>query len=417
MRGKILSIGLRLGLAILSLILFTGIASGGDKVLYQFDRGLGAHPSASLIWDGAGNLYGTTSCTMVIYPDTCVGYGLVYELTPTEGGGWSEKVLYGFGEWLDGFQPIGGLTWDAAGNLYGTNRCSPAENGCGCGTVYELMPGPGGSWTEQILHQFGYGGDGCQSRASLVLDAEGNVYGTTATGGAYGQGTVFELIPAANGNWTEKVLHSFGQGTDGQFSTSSLIWDAAGNLYGTTAWGGAYGMGLVFELSPGESGSWTYHRLHNFGSSRDGANPYAGLIFDRDGNLYGATYGGGIHSYGTVFEMTPNGSGGWKEKVLHSFNHNGTDGYYPQAGVIIDAAGNLYGVTSEGGVDDDGLVFELSPNGSGGWTYTKLHNFWGGGDGLYPQAALIFDAAGNVYGTTSGGNYYDGTVFEVTPGR
>jgi uncharacterized repeat protein (TIGR03803 family) len=115
--------------------------------------------------------------------------------------------------------------------------------------------------------------------------------------------------------------------------------------------------------------------------------------------------------------MTPNGSGGWKEKVLHSFNYNGTEGYYPQAGVIIDAAGNLYGVTSEGGVDDNGLVFELSPNGSGGWTYTKLHNFWGGGDGLNPQAALIFDAAGNLYGTTSGGNYYDGTVFEVTPGR
>jgi uncharacterized repeat protein (TIGR03803 family) len=221
----------------------------------------------------------------------------------------------------------------------------------------------------------------------------------------------------------ERVLHSFGSGPDdGSTPVAGLIFDAAGNLYSTTSGGGTYGPGTVFELTP--AGTETV--LYSFGAFGDGVSPYAGLIFDAAGNLYGTTYGGGAYQCslgagcGTVFELSPNGTGGWTETVLHSFG-NGTDGAIPSAGLIFDAAGNLYGTTAYGGdyggYNGDGTVFELSPNGSGGWTETVLHNFhYNGTDGVSPYAGLIFDAAGNLYGTTrEGGTSSYGTVFEITP--
>src|ERR1035441_332430 len=212
----------------------------------------------------------------------------------------------------------------------------------------------------------------------------------------------------------EKVLHNFNNnGTDGTNPRAGLIFDAAGNLYGTTENGGTNGVGTVFELTPTAGGGWTETVLYSFCSQAnctDGYQPWAGLIFDAAGNLYGTTVYGGTAdttcSYcGTVFELTPNGSGGWTETVLHSFG-DGTDGFYPSAGLIFDAAGNLYGTTAMGGTYDypwDGTVFELTPAAGGGWTEKVLYSFGGGTDGYWPEAGLIFDAAGNLYGTTYSG--------------
>jgi uncharacterized repeat protein (TIGR03803 family) len=413
MRGKRLSIGLRAALAIFTATLFVTStwAAAQERVLHSFNlNGAdGYYPSAGLIFDAAGNLYGTTR----VGTDS---YGTVFELTPAAGGGWTETVLHNFGYGTDGATPYAGLIFDAAGNLYGTTQYGGTY---GVGTVFELTPAAGGGWTETVLHNFGNGADGSTPFAGLIFDAAGNLYGTTYQGGTYLYGTVFELTPAGGGSWTEKVLHNFGNGTDGAAPYAGLIFDAAGNLYGTTYQGGTYSSsGTVFELTPAAGGGWTETVLHNFNyNGTDGNYPYAGLIFDAAGNLYGTTYQGGTYFYGTVFELTPTAGGGWTEKVLYSFNNNGADGYYPQAGLILDAAGNLYGTTSYGGTYSYGTVFELTPTAGGGWTEKVLHNFnYNGTDGNYPYAGLIFDAAGNLYGTTyQGGTYGYGTVFEFTP--
>jgi uncharacterized repeat protein (TIGR03803 family) len=204
------------------------------------------------------------------------------------------------------------------------------------------------SWaaTETVLHSFHPEiPDGVYLYAGLIFDHAGNLYGTTQQGGTYGFGTVFELTSRAGGGWTENVLYSFGaNGTDGVEPYAGLIFDDAGNLYGTTFVGGTYNGGTVFELTPQAGGGWTEKVLHSFGNGTDGFQPYAGLIFDGTGNLYGTTYGGA----GAVFELTPQAGGGWTEKVLHRFNSNGTDGYLPLGGLILDAAGNLYGTTQHG---------------------------------------------------------------------
>ena len=425
MRGKMLSIGLRT-LAIFAVTLLVtstwAATNWKEKVLYGFcsqpNCTDGYFPYAGLIFDAAGNLYGTTDWGGIY------GYGTVFELTPTAGGGWTERVLHSFNVGnTDGCLPQqAGLIFDAAGNLYGTTVECGTNGG---GTVFELMPAGGGNWTETLLYSFGTNGqnDGIGPEGGLILDAAGNLYGTTVTGGTYqcgdqGCGTVFELTPARGGGWTETVLHNFGNGTDGYWPYAGLILDAAGNLYSTTRAGGTYGNGTVFKLSPNGSRGWTETVLHSFGAGTDGEQLYTGLIFDAAGNLYGTTSGGGTYGNGTVFELTPAGT----ETLLHSFN--GTDGWLPSAGLIFDAAGNLYGTTTYGGTDGSGTAFKLSP-GEGGWMETVLHNFNPNGtDGANPLGGLIFDAAGNLYGTTfAGGMYsscpygtnYCGTVFELTP--
>ena len=342
MQGKTLSIGLRAVLAIIAATLFVTStwAQTHEQVLHSFGNGMdGQFPYAGLIFDTSGNLYGTTN-----FGGTYT-FGTVFELTPIAGGGWTEKVLYSFGNGTDGAYPEAGLIFDAVGNLYGTTYGGGTY---GTGTVFELTPTGGGSWTEKVLHNFNDNGtDGFYPYAGLIFDAAGNLYGTTSQGGTYGDGTVFELTPAAGGVWTEKVLYSFNaNGTDGTAPQAGLIFDAAGNLYGTTNQGGTYLSGTVFELTPAGGGVWTETVLHNFNDNgTDGAYPYAGLIFDGAGNLYGTTDGGGTYFGGTVFELTPAAGGSWTEKVLHNFNPNSTDGYEPYAGLIFDAAGNLYGTT------------------------------------------------------------------------
>jgi uncharacterized repeat protein (TIGR03803 family) len=349
-------------------------AASKEKVLHSFNGLDGVDPSASLIFDAAGNLYGTAAgggpSLANCYPDG--GCGIVFELTPEPNGIWNEKVLHSFQHnRRDGHDPEADLIFDAAGNLYGTTFSGGFYGGGGCahcgGTVFQLTPGAHGQWEQKLLHSFNpRGGGGPSPGARVIFDKTGNLYGTTFEGGARDLGTVFELMPAAGGGWTEKVLHNFtGRGVDGNAPYASLIFDAAGNLYGTTSRGGRHSAGTVFQLTPGADGKWTEKVLHSF-NGWDGSQPFANLIFDAAGNLYGTTFSGGAsgtgcegQGCGTVFELAPAGNGKWKEKVLHSFN--GTDGWQPRAGLIFDTAGNLYGTTGAGGAEGVGTVFEITP--------------------------------------------------------
>ena len=385
-----------------------------EQVLYSFNNNGadGAGPAAGLIFDKNGNLYGTTS------EGGTHGVGMVFELAPAQGGGWTEQVLYSFStNGPVGADPAAGLIFDAAGNLYGTTNRGGTHD---FGTVFELTPNAGGGgWTETVLYHFSNYPDGAYPVAGLIFDAAGNLYGTTGGGGTRDVGTVFELTPKAGGGWTETVLYNFStKGPVGAYPYAGLIFDGAGNLYGTTSEGGTRGVGTVFELTPKAGGGWTEQVLYNFSTNGPvGAYPFAGLIFDAAGNLYGTTNRGGTHGYGTVFELTPTAGGGWTEAVLYSFSTNGPVGAYPDAGLIFDKNGNLYGTTYEGGTDNSGTVFELTPKAGGGWTEKVLYSFhYNGPDGYHPWAGLVFDAAGNLYGTTSdGGTFGAGVVFEITP--
>jgi len=406
------------------------------NVLYSFCPGGGnctdgTNPDAGVIFDAAGNLYGTTQ----FGPNFG---GTVFELARGTDGTWSETVLHSFclsqENCPDGEEPEAGVIFDAAGNLYGTTVYGGANND---GVVFELTPGTNGSWTEKVLHSFAFDGkDGVSPYGGLVFDAAGNLYGTTAVGGIRNGGIVFELTPGPDGNWTEKVLHSFeepGHYQAGPFG--GLAIDASGNLYGTTygggivsdncapSSGGSSGCGRVFELTPGANGDWSEKTLYRFRGSPDGANPDAGVVLDSAGNLYGTTYYGGTGAYGnigygTVFRLTPKVNGGWAEKVIHEFGVSQDDGYNPLAGLTIDTAGNLYGTTWNGGRGDGGTVFELTPDANGRWQERRLHH-WGYTCeyGCGPTAGVILDSAGNVYGTTYFGgdlSFCCGTVFEVT---
>ena len=365
----------------------------------------------------------------------------VFELSPNAGGGWTETVLYHFGQGhSDGAFPYAGLIMDRAGNFYGTTHNGGAETavsgGCDCGTVFELSPVPGGGWRETILHSFGSGREGAfPAYAGVIMDAAGNLYGTTSSGGIYGNGIVFELSPRANGGWTETVLHNFGNGDDGSVPQAGLTMDTAGNLYGTTLWGGIYrrcsdglkaGCGTVFELSPSQGGGWTETVIHSFNWA-DGWQPNSTLIMDTVGNLYGTTTVGGFNACadgpegcGTVFQLSPSPGGGWTETVLHTFGRPATDGSHPWTGLTMDTAGNLYGVTLDGGVYSFGTVFEMSPQQGGGWSETVLHSF-NITDGWNPYGLPTVDRSGNIYGTTAAGGSSPyckggcGVVWEITP--
>jgi uncharacterized repeat protein (TIGR03803 family) len=339
----------------------------------------------------------------------------------------TESVLHSFNNSTNlkgGFQPEATLVMDSVGNLYGTTtlggtNCASQD---GCGTVFQLVPKSGGGWTEHVLHNFNNNGkDGMTPVAGVIFDSAGNLYGTTVGGGIYGQGAVFELSPKVGGGWIEGVLHNFNNnGKDGTAPYGSLVLDSAGNLYGTTSRGGVYDNGTAFRMSPKTGGGFTEVVLHNFiSNNKDGKVPSSQLIFDSAGNLYGTTNYGGVYNYGTVFELSPPASGNqWTESVIYSFP-NSVDGfaYY---GLAIDSAGNLYG-TTVGLTNSTGTVFELSPATGGTWTPQVLHTFCSEtdcADGSMPVGSLIFDASGKLYGVTrSGGQGKNpqGTVFELTP--
>jgi len=376
------------------------------KVLHAFTGGNdGGTLWGSLLLDSRGNVYGTT------YYGGLYGGGTVFQLTPNANGRWSETTLHGF-DGTDGSGSTAGLTFDVAGNLYGTTQVGGPRY---YGTVFELMPQPGGTWTESVLHSF-HSGDkgGCCPYSGVVIDDAGNLYGTT-NGGAY------ELSPGSDG-WTQTILHAFlGQHGDGYLSAAGVILDPAGNLYGTTEHGGGSkncggGCGTVYKLHPLPDGSWKETILHSFGARYDGAFPGVGaLILDKSGNLYGTTDVGGPGGYGTVFKLTQRSNGHWKETILYSFT-GGANGNNVSAGVVMGKAGELYGTTIGGGGQCGcGVVYKVARQGKGKWKLTVLHRFTGY-DGAQPDANLILDSKGNLYGTTAtGGAGGHGVAFELTP--
>jgi uncharacterized repeat protein (TIGR03803 family) len=307
----------------------------------------------------------------------------------------TETVLYNFKGGSDGFTPQSRLTSDGAGNLYGTT----SFGGLGFGTVFELSPNGSGGWNETVLYSFTGGADGANPYMSYVLfDSAGNLYGTTYEAGSYGYGVVFELSLTGT-SWTEAVLYSFAGGADDANPLNGLIMDSAGNLYGRTYEAGG-GSGTIFELSK-SGGGWTKQVIYN------DAPGYAGLTMDTAGNIFGVTTD-------VVFELSPNGHGGWNPTVIHTFSGGSTDGLVAEGTPVLDHAGNLYGTTLGGGSKNNGTVYELS-RGTNGWSEKILHSFQGGSnDGSEPFAGIVFDAAGNIYGTTEvGGNPLAGTVYEL----
>ena len=353
--------------------------------------------------DKAGNIYGST---LSGGPGEFGGFGNVYKLAHV-GSGWVLENLYNFTAGNDGAYPLGGPTFGADGALYGT---ASGEGQGGGGTVYKLQP-PSTfcrsvtcPWNITVLYSFLGGTDGNSPYGNVVFDAAGNMYGTTSYGGTNNLGTVWELSHVG-GAWTESVLYSF-HGSDGSRPTSSVILDSAGNLYGITNAGGPNGWGEVYELTHSGSG-WTLQVLHSFQNQNDGRSPYGGLVFDSAGNLYGSSASNGQNFGGVIFQLSPS-NGGWTFNPLYSLS--GRMG--PEASLTVDASGNLYGTTYMDGVDNDGSVFELSPS-SGGWVYTDLHDFTNGKDGENPSAAVVLGANGNLFGAAYGGTFEEGVVFEI----
>jgi uncharacterized repeat protein (TIGR03803 family) len=382
-------------------------------VLHDFSGPDGGTPTIGLTMDAAGNFYGTTS------EGGTYRQGIVFKLTH-HNLGWVLTPLYEFRGGADGGQPQSRVVFGPDGRLYGTTT---AGGEGGSGTVYSLTPPPHacGSlscpWQETVIHSF-MNVDGINPEyGDLVFDSAGNIYGTTKAGGSYfqggfdiGYGTVYELSPS-NGGWTQTVLYSFSDGDDGASPYSGVVFDQAGNLYGTTSAGGANNSGTIYELSPSASG-WTETTIRSLAGAQDGSNPTAGLTPDEAGGFYGAATYGGSGGYGTVFHLTPAGSG-WNFAVIFGFSLNGT-GESPYYNLLL-AGGNLYAALA-GAVDHDfGSVIELSPS-TGGWTETILHNFILGQDGGEPVGPLVIDASGNLYGESNlGGTYGPGLIWEITP--
>jgi uncharacterized repeat protein (TIGR03803 family) len=364
------------------------------------------------------------------------------------------EVLWTFTGGGDGAFPYAGLTWDRAGNLYGTTQYR-GGNGCylgeGCGTVFRLkhagsgltmsesypdypdlrdrnrsFDGPAAyGWVLNPLYNFQGDTDGGNPMARVIFGPDGSLYGTTQNGGnpacSFGCGTVFNLKPPPTAcktalcPWTETVLYRF-SGSDGANpQNGALLIAPSGIIYGTTLTGGAYKHGVVFSLTPSQ-GAWTYSVIYSFTGGTDGAGPYSGVISDNAGNLYGTTCGGGYSYSGAVYELLPSGSG-WNEKVLYSFTGSQQDGYAvcPVGGLIFDGSGNLYGTTGTNPYYiTGGDVFELTPS-NGSWTIAHVVVINGGPDGAGPVDSLVMDAAGNLYGTmVSTGNPPTGAIFEVS---
>jgi uncharacterized repeat protein (TIGR03803 family) len=424
-------------------------ATWSETVLHTFTGPDGMFPLANVILDSAGNLYGTTENGPGL--NCFIGCGTVFKMTSSSGGNWTFNTVYVFAGGPDGAFPFGGLIQGADGHFYGTTQQggNTANCGYGCGTAFELTPTSGAVWKEKIIHNFSgtatsYGIAGSEPMAALWFDQAGNLYGTTSSGGSQGAscsfagcGSVFKLSKNATGQWGTRMLYSFPPSNDGQGPSSGLVADGSGNFYGMTSFGGAHGAGAVYQVSPQGSG-WKERVIHSFSSIPDGLEPLGNLVVDTAGNIYGTSYLGGgpgcvnntSGDCGLVFKLSPGPNNTWTETILYSFL-GGSDGAYPAAGLTMDSAGSLYGTTTAGGTATCGCgtVFKLTPSGSG-WTESVIYSFRGGLDGALPQSNLILDSAGNLYGATGSGGGSGcggsgcttlcfssgcGTVFELSP--
>ena len=386
------------------------------RVLHAFTGGNdGGNPSAGVTLK-AGYLYGTTYAGGDLACNPPHGCGTAYQLKHG-GAGWTFSNLYTF-TGSDGAIPTAPVVFGPDGALYSTTEFGGYD-----GNVFKLRPGQqprphSARARESVLHTFAGGTNDGSKPIGVVFDQAGNIYGTTSSGGAYGDGTVYKLTASGNG-WTESVLHSFGLFLDGQVPYRSVpVLDNAGNLYGTTYYGGTGGWGTVFQVTPTDTG-WKENVIYNFQGGADGRYPYTGLILDEAGNLYGTTSDAGTGGGGTVFELSPSGSG-WTFSLLHGITGTVGNSCGPQLALIMDAAGNLYGTTGCDGAHSAGNVFKLTNTGSS-WTYTSLHDFTAGSDGALPISSVALDANGNLYGTTYYGGsgcsakYGCGVIWEITP--
>jgi uncharacterized repeat protein (TIGR03803 family) len=405
LRGRISSI-LPIAMVAFAVALNTVSAGAAENTILRFSGRDGERTQSGLISDGKGNLYGTTpeggnnGCQ-----DGC---GVVFELSPAANGAWTETVIYAFkGGTTDTSVPTTDLIFDAQGNLFGGSNGAPA--------IYELTPGAGNTWSEKVVYSFT---QYYQPGNHLAFDSKGNLYGTLFEGG---DGGVFQLIPQSSGSWTGGVIYAFtGTNGDGNRPFGGVGLDGEGDVYGTTQEGGSSNEGTVYKLTPKGSG-FTESIIYNFTGypAGTGSYPIAPLMIDASGNLYGATPSGSTQGTAMVFKLSES-AGKWTETVLYIFGSS-PDGAYPN-GVVFDAKGNLYGTANGGGSGCNypgcGIVYKLTPSGSGPWRETILHNFESWIDGSGPGASVYVDGStGVLYSTTivGGGRYGYGTVFQIVP--
>lgn len=388
--------------------------------LYSFGANVhdGADPLPGIVFDKAGNIYGSASIG-----GSQNGDGMIFELVrPTEqDGSWDQVVIRRFRGRPDGSSPQGIPVLTASGKIFGTTYAGGANN---MGTVFSSLPPAtaGGPWTTRTLYSFGgFTGDGLNPNHGLIAGF-GGFAGVTSNGGARRRGTVFLLSPPATstGTWTETILYSFKPVPDAAFPSSDLVMDKNGNLYGTALQGGANNLGAIYEISPPAvaGGAWTETVIYSFNGT-DGTLPIGRLVLDASGALYGTTAGGGAEFEGTVFKLTPPATAGapWTESILFNFSGS-SDGGNPEGGVTLDKNGRIFGSASsggDGGPDFGGVIFVLDPPAveGGEWTETILHHF-GGPDGFSPAAPVVLRQDG-IYGTTTlGGDFGKGTIFVLT---
>jgi uncharacterized repeat protein (TIGR03803 family) len=382
--------------------------------IYSFQAGAdGSFPRGGVITDGRGNFFGTTSSGGTGHS------GVVYRLSKADGGGWAQSTLYTFTGGADGGNSHAGLLMDGKGNLYGTTYSGGST---GNGVVFKLSPPKKGqtAWKHQVLWSFAGDGDGAQPTCTLTMDAAGNLYGTTQWGGSGVVGTVFKLSPPADGakKWTKTTLYDFTGNQDGGQPSGRMLIGKDGNLYGTTAGYGEFNYGTVFKLTAAGGNDWQFSVLHAFEGGSDGEVPRDGLIQGPDGKLFGVT-AGFSDSFGNVFALNTDGSNYqvlWEVPGLAGFEHNG-----PWQSLSMDDGGNLYGATYANGQTDAGQIFQLSPPAQGqtAWTPKVLHAFqMGGAHGVYPYTTVLV-SKGKLYGTTYGTagqhGFWPGTVWQIKP--
>jgi uncharacterized repeat protein (TIGR03803 family) len=392
-----------LGILTAVVLLSAAAAAVTEQVLYSFPGQAAAYPNSNLIFNAAGRLYGTVAGGgSTVCPGGC---GSVFELS-YNAGAWIPHGLYSFKGGSDGFYPVGNLVFDSAGSLYGVTKSGGAH---GQGAVFRLTLTVG-TWVETLIYSFQGGPDGSQPYAGLTMDSAGNLFGTTNYGGSVGVGTVYELSPAGGGSWTEAVLHSFGASGDGDYTWAEVTFDQAGNLYGTTVLGGTSGAGTVYELSQ-SGGVWTETVLYSFTGRSDAGIPKAPVWIDSAGNLFGTASDDGIGGGGAVFELM-NSNGSWTERTLHKFVAVG-DGSVPFSGLTPDSLGNLYGTTYVGGAHGAGTVYQIRPGSNGSWIESVVYSF-SGSDGNGPHTGLT-RGNGVLFGTTvNGGALGHGVIFQLS---